>query len=76
MAGPGVRLPGGQGTTWRVGEVVFTPGVDAGFEEWLGTVVSEIEQHGFRLPVVRRADDGAWVVLGWGAQSMMPGAAV
>jgi uncharacterized protein (TIGR02569 family) len=76
MAGPAVRLPGGQGTTWRVGEVVFTPGVDAGFEEWLGTVVSEIEQHGFRLPVVRRADDGAWVVLGWGAQSMMPGAAV
>ena len=76
LVGAAVPLPGGQGASWRVGEVVLKPQVDAVFQQWLGTVVSGIEQHGFRLPVVRRADDGAWVVQGWGAQSMLPGATV
>ncbi len=76
VVGPAVPLPGGQGASWRVGDVVLKPDVDAGFQEWLGVTVSGIEQHGFRLPVVRRADDGAWVVQGWGAQSMVPGATV
>jgi uncharacterized protein (TIGR02569 family) len=74
VAGPAVPLPGGQGASWQAGEAVLKPGVDAGFQQWLGDVVSGIDQQGFRLPAVRRADDGAWVVQGWGAQSVMPGA--
>lgn len=35
--------------------------------------MASIEQRGFRLPDVRRAIGGAWVVEGWGAQSALPG---
>lgn len=73
VTGPAVRLAGGQGLSWRVGEVVLKPHVEPGFQEWLGTEVAAIEQHGFRLPAVRRALDGAWVVEGWAAQAAVPG---
>ncbi len=76
LDGPAVRLSGGQGTSWRVDEVVLKPGVDPKFQEWLGTVVAGIEQLGFRLPKVLRAVDGGWVVHGWGAQLVRPGATV
>lgn len=73
LAGPTVRLPGGQGLSWRVGEFVLKPCVESEYQEWLGTEVAAIEQQGFQLPSVRRAVDGAWVVEGWAAQSVVPG---
>jgi hypothetical protein len=75
LAGTAVRLRGGQGTSWRVGGVVLKPGVDPAFQQWLGTDVAQIQQRRFRLPAVCRATCGAWVVQGWGAQTVMPGAA-
>ena len=56
-----------------VGEFVLEPCVESEYQEWLGTDVAAIEQQGFRLPTVHRAVDGAWVVEGWGAQSVVPG---
>jgi uncharacterized protein (TIGR02569 family) len=76
LVGGPERLAGGQGTSWRVGQIVLKPGVDPRHQEWLGTVVARLKQRGFRLPTVRRAEDGAWVVLGWGAQSFLPGSTV
>ena len=76
LQGPAARLAGGQGTSWRVSDVVLKPGVGPQFQEWLGTAVAGIEQEGFRLPTVLRARGGAWVVEGWGAQSVMPGSTV
>ena len=76
LVGPAVRLTGGLGTSWRVDEVVLKPGVDPAFQQWLGTVVAAIPHRGFRLPDVRRAHDGAWVVEGWSAQLALPGATV
>lgn len=73
LKGPAVRLAGGQGTSWRVDEVVLKPHVDAAFQEWLGTEVAAVQQRGFRLPRVHRALNGEWVVQGWGAQSVVPG---
>lgn len=73
LVGSPVRLVGGQGLSWRVGEVVLKLGVDPEFQEWLGTEVAGIQQQGFCLPAVRRAVDGAWVVDGWAAQSVVPG---
>lgn len=73
LVGPAVRLSGGQGTSWRVGEVVLKPDVDATFQEWLGTQLATIQQRGFRLPTVLRTVGGEWVVQGWGAQSVVPG---
>lgn len=71
-----MRLASGQGTSWRVGDVVLKPQVDPAFQEWLGTDVAAIQQRRFRLPTVRRAVDGSWVVEGWGAQSAVAGSAV
>lgn len=76
LEGPAVRLRGGQGTSWRVGDAVLKPRVDPQFQEWLGTEVATIEQHGFRRPAVRRAVGGAWAVDGWGAQSAMTGSTI
>ncbi|HEV7196994.1 MAG TPA: phosphotransferase, partial [Pedococcus sp.] len=69
------RLVGGGGTSWRVRDVVLKPGIEPAFQEWLGTEVSQVDQHGFRLPVVLRAVDGQWVAEGWGAYSAVPGSA-
>ena len=76
LVGTPERLTGGQGTSWRVGQIVLKPGVDPRYQEWLGAVVAGMEQRGFRLPTVRRAEDGAWVVLRWGAQAFLPGSTV
>jgi uncharacterized protein (TIGR02569 family) len=73
LRGTPVRLVGGQGTSWRVGDVVLKPLVDRVFQEWLGTEVADIPQRGFRLPAVRQAVDGAWVVEGWGGYSAIDG---
>ncbi len=73
LRGPAVRLKGGQGTSWRVDDAILKPQVDPGFQQWLGTEVAAIDQRGFRLPAVRQAVDGSWVVEGWAAQSAMPG---
>lgn len=73
LSGPAVALDGGEGTSWRVDDVVLKPGVDPTFQDWLGTEMASIEQRGFRLPAVRRAIGGAWVVEGWAAQSALPG---
>jgi uncharacterized protein (TIGR02569 family) len=73
LTGPARRLPGGQGMSFRVGAVVLKAQVDPWFQEWLGTDVAALRQQGFRLPTVRRAADGAWVVQGWAAQSTVPG---
>lgn len=69
LVGPAVRLSGGQGTSWRVGEVVLKPHVDAAFQEWLGTQFATVQQRGFQLPTVLRAVGGDWVVHGWGGLS-------
>jgi uncharacterized protein (TIGR02569 family) len=73
LLGKPVRLVGGQGTSWRVGDVVLKPRVDPVFQEWLGTEVAGIPQRGFRLPAVRQAVDGAWTVEGWGGLSAVDG---
>ena len=73
LTGSAVRLRGGQGTSWRVGDVVLKPGVDAEIQEWLGTELATVEQRGFRLPAVHRAVDGSWVVEGWAAHEALDG---
>lgn len=73
LAGTAVPLTGGRGKSWRVGDAVLKPGVDPTFQEWLGTELATVEQRGFRLPAVRRALDGSWVVHGWAAHAALPG---
>src|SRR6478752_9968351 len=50
LRGTPVRLVGGQGTSWRVGDVVLKPRVDRVFQEWLGTEEAAIPPPGLRRP--------------------------
>src|SRR5690625_6018091 len=73
-ADPGqlVRLPGGQGTSWRAGDLVLKPG-DAPVQRWLSSTLRELEPAGLRLAVPVAAAGGAWSVAGWTATSFVHG---
>src|SRR4051794_9347008 len=62
--GPARPLPGGQGTSWAVGDLVLKP--DGGLlHEWLGEAFADVTADGFRLAMPVRACGGAWAVEGW-----------
>lgn len=73
LRGEPAHLPGGQGTAWRVADVVLKPRSDPAVQSWLGTELVTVDQVGFVLPEVVRTIDGRWVVDGWGATTLLPG---
>jgi uncharacterized protein (TIGR02569 family) len=74
VAGEPVALEGGQGSSWRAGDVVLKPVVLSEPElEWQAGVLASISGDGFRLPRPRRARDGSVVVAGWCAQDAIAG---
>ncbi len=70
-----VRLPGGQGTTWRAGPVVLKPADSVRAGRWLAEVYDGLAGPGFRVPPPVRAVNGDWVALGWTCWQWVPGAA-
>jgi len=70
-----VRLPGGQGTAWRVGRVVLKPTDSVRAGRWFAEVYDALSGPGFRVPRPVRALTGDWVALGWTAYQRVPGAA-
>jgi uncharacterized protein (TIGR02569 family) len=76
LAGVGpVRLPGGQGTTWRAGPLVLKPADSARAGRWFAEVYDRLHGPGFRVPPPVRAADGDWVALGWTCWQWVPGTA-
>src|SRR5919112_1579945 len=72
--GAPVRLPGGQGTSWLAGDVVFK--FDEGTcHDWLGVALTPLEPHDVRIakPVATR--HGAWRQDGWIATRWVAGLA-
>jgi uncharacterized protein (TIGR02569 family) len=68
-----VRLAGGRGLAWRVGDLVLKP-ADLGPElEWQAEFLPTVRADGFRLAVPQRATDGALVVDDWSAWSYVAG---
>ncbi|WP_155375182.1 aminoglycoside phosphotransferase/kinase family protein [Catellatospora vulcania] len=69
-----VLLPGGQGGTWRSGEIVLKRCGLVAEADWAAVVLSEIEDTArFRVARPVRARDGGWVVQGWHAWWLTPG---
>jgi uncharacterized protein (TIGR02569 family) len=60
-----VRLPGGQGTTWRAGDVVLKPADSLLAGQWFADVYDTLTGPGFRVPRPVRAASGDWVAQGW-----------
>ncbi|MFH8484890.1 aminoglycoside phosphotransferase [Streptomyces longisporoflavus] len=74
LAGSAVRLPGGEGASVRVGDVVLKPAVpDSEFAEWLGDIMASIQEDGFRVARPLRAVTGAWSYGGWTASHFVTG---
>jgi uncharacterized protein (TIGR02569 family) len=70
-----VRLPGGQGTAWRAGQVVLKPADSVRAGRWFADVYDGLAGPGFRVPRPVRALTGDWVARGWTAYQWVPGAA-
>ena len=67
-------LPGGQGESYRAGDLVLKP---AGMPEevaWLGDVLGRLPERDFRIARPVAATDGRWIVDGWAATSWVAGA--
>ncbi|MEU5974713.1 TIGR02569 family protein [Streptomyces sp. NPDC047315] len=71
-----VPLPGGQGTTWRAGDVVLKPTSFATETSWRASVLKHVpEDAGFRVARPLPAADGSWSKAGWEAWVHVGGAA-
>src|SRR3954469_21064543 len=66
-------LPGGQGASLRIDDLVFKPGADPAEMRWLADVCTQIRPHGFRLPGPVPALDSRLVVAGWSALPFVAG---
>jgi uncharacterized protein (TIGR02569 family) len=73
LSGTPVRLPGGQGACWRVGQVVLKPDQDPAEGSWLAEAFAELAGPGFRVPRPVRAADGGWVLDGWAGWTWVDG---
>jgi uncharacterized protein (TIGR02569 family) len=70
-----VRLPGGQGSAWRAGQVVLKPADSPRAGRWFAEVCDALAGPGFRVPRPVRAVTGDWLAHGWACYQWVPGAA-
>jgi hypothetical protein len=59
-----IPLPGGQGTTWRAGELVLKPAGDPRVARWTADLYLSLSGHrdpGFRIPGPLRSATGDWI---------------
>jgi uncharacterized protein (TIGR02569 family) len=65
---------GGQGRTWRAGELILKPCGDVAEAVWTAEVLSTLTPSSrFRVAAPVAARDGRWVVSGWQAWRAVPG---
>jgi uncharacterized protein (TIGR02569 family) len=70
-----VQLPGGQGRTWRAGQVILKPVELLAETVWRADVLDQLpESTEFRVARPVRATDGTWVADGWEASLHVDGA--
>src|SRR5690349_10771649 len=71
---PPVALDGGQGITWRSGDVVLKPTGDPAETRWRASVLGGLpDSPAFRVARPVPAADGDWVAEGWEAWHALPG---
>jgi uncharacterized protein (TIGR02569 family) len=68
-----VRLPGGQGTTWRAGPLILKPTGDEAEATWTADLYATLTERGFRVPRPVESRRGAYVVHGWTAWEYVAG---
>ena len=68
-----VPLEGGQGTSWRAGDLVLKPAVNPDELAWQVSAFSRVSQDGFRLARPRPASGGSPCLDGWSATEFLSG---
>jgi uncharacterized protein (TIGR02569 family) len=69
-----VRYPGGQGRTWRAGDIVLKPVADDAATAWVADACAGlVRTQGFRVPAPVRAMTGGWAYAGWEAWERLDG---
>ena len=71
--GEPVPLDGGEGLTFRVGDLVVKRVHDESEAAWTQQLMSQVRQEGFRIPEPVPAVDGLWVHEGWTASRFVEG---
>lgn len=69
-------VDGGQGTTFRVGDLAIKPCEDIEQAEWLGSVLESVQEQGFRIARPVRAASGNFVINGWCATRWIEGTTI
>ena len=70
---PLMRLEGGQGQTFRSGNLILKPAKDDEQTNWVAAFHAQTDFEGFRLPEPVRAGGGRYVIDGWQAWSVVDG---
>ncbi|HEY0736546.1 MAG TPA: phosphotransferase [Herpetosiphonaceae bacterium] len=74
LDGPVARLPGGEGRTYRAGDVIYRRDANAEENAFIVELYRSIEQRGFRVPLPLRSTSGAWTTAeGWTAWTFVSG---
>jgi uncharacterized protein (TIGR02569 family) len=73
ISGEPTPLAGGQGTSFRVGDVVLKPTNNAVEASWVADIFGSIFSDNFRVPKPIRAENGMWIFNGWTANSFVSG---
>ena len=73
VKGEPVHLKGGQGTCYRVGNIVFKPVGNIEEAIWLAELNNSIVSGDFRVPRSYKTSNGSWVYRGWTAVEFLEG---
>ncbi len=73
ISGKPILLPGGQGTCYRVKDVVFKPTNDAVEASWIAEINNGLKSNKFRIPKPLSTKEGSWVFAGWTANEFLAG---
>ena len=70
------RLQGGQGRTYRAGDIILKPASGTEEARWVAYVYSTVVQRGFTVPRPIATREGDWVYKGWTAWQYLAGETV
>ncbi|TDQ40677.1 hypothetical protein [Aureibacillus halotolerans] len=66
LDGDAIKLPGGQGTSVKVGNAVLKPVEDdPAYVDWVSSVLDDLQPKGYRLATPMRTKEGSSVYQGW-----------
>ncbi len=68
-----IRLPGGQGTTWRAGPLILKPTDNETEAAWTSNLYATLLEEDFRVPRPVKSRRGGYVAHGWTAWEYVEG---